>query len=112
MCGVILAIFVYKKGINFISTDSKIYKLLANQYCISYLYDVVIIKPYCALSKFLWKEIDVRIIDFMVDLVADICLCCGGKARLMHNGNLLSYLFLIAIGLFILLFAILLFVGI
>ena len=109
ICGVLLAIFIYKKGIRFLKEDSKIYQLLLNQYYIPYLYDIVIIKPYYALSKFLRKEVDIRIIDFMVDLVANISLWCGGKARIMQNGNLSSSLFLIALGLFILLFAVLLF---
>ena len=109
ICGVLFAIFIYKKGIRFIKEDSKIYKLLINQYYIPHLYDIVIIKPYYALSKFLWKEVDIRIIDFMVDLVANITLWYGGKARFMQNGNLSSSLFLIVLGLFILLFAVLLF---
>ena len=109
ICGVLLAIFIYKMGIKFIKEDSRIYKLLINQYYIPHLYDIVIIKPYYMLSKFLWKEVDIRIIDFMVDLVANISLWCGGKARFMQDGNLSSSLFLIALGLFILLFAVLLF---
>jgi len=86
------------------------YKLLANQYYLPYLWNKIIIQPYLVLSKFTWKEIDMKIIDTIVDVIAKGIYLGGEESRVMQTGNLSRalkwmvtgiafLLFLIAIGL-------------
>jgi len=86
------------------------YKLLANQYYLPYLWNKIIIQPYLVLSKFIWKEIDMKIIDTIVDVIAKGIYLGGEESRVMQTGNLSRalkwmvtgiafLLFLIAIGL-------------
>ncbi len=80
-----------------------LYILLKNQYYIPKLYEVVIFKPYYALSKFAWKQIDVRIIDFTVDLIARTLYKTGQESRKMQSGNLSDMLRWMVVGIVVLL---------
>lgn len=106
--GIIMAIVAYKKGYKMIDENCCFYKLLFNQYYIPKIYNTFIIKPYKALSSFLWKEIDLRIIDFVVDCIARFVLWGGEKSRVTQSGNLSQSLILMISGIFALLFILLL----
>ena len=80
-----------------------LYLLLKNQYYIPKLYEVAIFKPYYALSKFAWKQIDVRIIDFSVDLIARVLYKSGQQSRKMQSGNLSDMLRWMIVGTVVLL---------
>ena len=80
-----------------------LYILLKNQYYIPKLYEVAIIKPYYVLSKFAWKQIDVRIIDFTVDLIAKVLYKSGQESRKMQSGNLSDMLRWMVVGIVVLL---------
>ncbi|MCF6172401.1 MAG: NADH-quinone oxidoreductase subunit L [Campylobacteraceae bacterium] len=80
-----------------------LYLLLKNQYYIPQFYDAFIFKPYYWLSTFAWKQIDVRIIDFSVDLIAKTLYKLGQKTRKMQSGNLSDMLRWMVVGIVILL---------
>lgn len=80
-----------------------LYLLLKNQYYIPKIYEEVIFKPYYALSKFAWKQIDVRIIDFTVDLIARTLYKTGQESRKMQSGNLSDMLRWMVVGIVVLL---------
>ncbi len=103
--------FAYKKYVSFNSVpdgtsrmeNSFIYKLLSNQYYIPKIYDEVFSKPYMQLSKFAWKEIDLKIVDATVDGIANVIYKTGEKTHTMQSGNLSSMLRWMVIGLVVLL---------
>ncbi len=89
--GIIFAVLKYNKSGTYFSKQFEhgiIYKLLANQYYVPYLIDKVLLKPYLALSKWSWKEIDMKIIDTMVDTIASGVYAGGEESRAMQTGNL------------------------
>lgn len=97
--GVLYAIYKYRTGGFSKQVETlPLYKLLSNQYYIPKFYEVAILKPYYSLSKFAWKQIDVRIIDFTVDLIARTLYFMGQKSRKMQSGNLSDMLRWMAVG--------------
>ena len=98
--GILVAVFKYKKG-GFSKSweDKAIYKLLINQYFIPKIYEKLISKPYYAISVWVWKTIEIRLIDATVDSLAHFVNKLGVKARPIQSGNLSSSLRLMAVGL-------------
>ena len=104
--------FAYKK---YMSSDIKVpdgtsemensfkYKLLINQYYIPYFYEEFLVKPYRALSRVFWKDIDMKIVDGTVDGIANIIYNTGKNTRGMQSGNLSTMLKWMVAGLVILL---------
>ncbi len=92
--------FAYKKYGNWSSVPdgtSKMenrfcYKLLWNQYYIPKFYDEVFSKPYAELSRIAWKQIDLKIVDAMVDGIANFIYKTGENTRDIQNGNLSTML--------------------
>ncbi len=74
------------------------YKLLINQYYIPALYEKFITVPYAKLSRFAWKQIDQRIVDAIVDLIATSIYKLGEVSKRMHTGNLSTMLRLMTLG--------------
>ena len=68
------------------------YQLLINQYYIPYFYEEYLTKPYRELSAIAWKEIDLKIVDASVDMVANLFYNTGEKTHVMQNGNLSTML--------------------
>ncbi len=79
------------------------YKILYNQYYIPYFYDEYIVKPYDELSKIFWKDIDMKIVDATVDMVANTFYKTGEATRGMQDGNLSTMLRWMVIGLVVML---------
>ncbi len=102
--GILYAVYKYTTG-GFSKEVEKypVYKLLANQYYIPAFYDKCIVKPYIAISAFLWQKIDVAIVDMTVDAIAKVLYKSGDKARVMQSGNLSNMLRLMVFGLLVLL---------
>ncbi|WP_331775153.1 NADH-quinone oxidoreductase subunit L [Sulfurospirillum sp. 1612] len=97
--GVLFAIYKYKRGGFSKEVEAlPLYKLLINQYYIPKFYEVAILKPYYMLSKLAWQKIDVKIIDFTVDLIARTLYKMGSKSRKMQSGNLSDMLRWMAVG--------------
>ncbi|HHO42357.1 MAG TPA: NADH-quinone oxidoreductase subunit L [Epsilonproteobacteria bacterium] len=108
LAGIILAWVKYGKGLkrNEKVENRFVYKLLANQYYIPQIYEALISKPYAELSKFLWKKVDMRIVDAIVDGIANFIYTTGDEMRKMQTGNLSHYLNWMAGGaVFLLIFA-------
>jgi NADH-quinone oxidoreductase subunit L len=93
LSGIGFAVYKYKRG-GFSQSleNSSVYKLLINQYFIPKLYDVAICKPFTSLSRFLWKNIDLKVVDSSVDMIAKTLYGAGEKTRKMQSGNLSSML--------------------
>ena len=79
------------------------YNLLYNQYYIPKMYDEVFAKPYRELSKIAWKEIDLKIVDATVDMIANTIYKTGENTRDTQNGNLSTMLRGMVFGLVVLL---------
>lgn len=105
--GIILAIFIYRKNSKFWHKDkiqeNCFYKLLANQYYIPKIYDMVFVRSYKAIAEFLWKEVDLKIIDFVVDLIAQVFMEGGKNARKTQSGILSQSLIFMFGGIFVVL---------
>jgi len=83
--------------------DSPLYQLLANQYYIPLMYERYITKPYAELSDTLWNKVDVKIVDAIVDGIAQFIYSSGDKSRKIQTGNLSNYLNWMAMGAVVLL---------
>lgn len=102
--GIAFAIFMYKRG-GFPKSweESAGYKLLSNQYYIPKLYELYIMRPFTSVARFAWLKIDIKIIDFTVDLIAKIVYSTGQNARKMQSGNLSDMLRWMVVGIVVLL---------
>ena len=79
------------------------YKLLINQYYIPQAYDRFIVQPFTRASAFAWQNIDNKIVDGTVDLIATTIYKTGDKTRAMQSGNLSKMLRWMVVGLVVLL---------
>lgn len=98
--GILFAVYKYKNG-GFSKSweDTFVYKLLSNQYYIPKFYEVCISKPYYAISVWVWKVIEIKLIDASIDGLAHFINKLGVKARPIQSGNLSSSLRLMSLGL-------------
>lgn len=107
--GIIFAILRYKETSAWWQKDRSniekgfFYKLLSNQYYIPRLYDIIFIRTYKVLSRFLWQGVDLKIIDFVVDLIARLFMKSGESARKLQSGILTQSLILMSAGIFVIL---------
>jgi NADH-quinone oxidoreductase subunit L len=91
LAGIGFAVWKFNKNGTYFSKYLEhgiIYKILANQYYVPHCIDNCLLKPYLKLSKFSWKNIDLRIIDTIVDTIANGIYLFGKKSRVMQTGNL------------------------
>jgi NADH-quinone oxidoreductase subunit L len=104
--GIAFAVMRFNKKGSYFSEalkDRFCYKLLANQYYLPKIIDEVLLKPYLKLSKFSWKEIDLKIIDTMVDAIANGFYAGGESGTAMQSGNLSKSLKWMGVGIAVLL---------
>ena len=102
--GIAFAIYMYSRGGFSKSLENRpCYKLLINQYFIPKLYVMYIMRPFTVLSHFMWQKIDVKIVDFTVDLIAKIIYTTGQNTRKMQSGNLSDMLRWMIVGMVVLL---------
>ena len=93
LVGILTAILLYRKGPLSEKWEQRLcYKILINQYYIPKIYDEVFSKPYLALSKIAWKQIDLKIVDATVDTIAHAIYKTGENTRDIQNGNLSTML--------------------
>jgi NADH-quinone oxidoreductase subunit L len=88
-----LAIKLYGKGPSLTAMGLRVkfkrtYDLLLNKYWVDEIYDAYIVKPLKDMSLFLWKIVDVVIIDGIVNGVGQACLLIGGLASFRMTGSL------------------------
>ncbi|WP_428026177.1 NADH-quinone oxidoreductase subunit L [Arcobacter sp.] len=106
IAGILFAVFKHKKSGTYFSESLKnrfCYKLLANQYFMPHFLEYVINRPYLALSKFAWKFIDLKIIDFIVDGIGKVVYTSGKGVRPLQSGNLSTLLKVMVYGFVLLL---------
>ncbi|WP_428024347.1 NADH-quinone oxidoreductase subunit L [Arcobacter sp.] len=106
IAGILFAVFKHKKSGTYFSESLKnrfCYKLLANQYFMPHFLEYVINRPYLALSKFAWKFIDLKIIDFIVDGIGKVVYTSGKGVRPLQSGDLSTLLKVMVYGFVLLL---------
>ena len=104
--GIAFAVLKFKKSGTYYSQGCKesfFYKLLANQYYIPLIIEKVLLRPYLGMSKFAWKEIDLKVVDAIVDGIAKFVYATGKEARAIQSGNLSTALRTMVIGVVVLL---------
>jgi NADH-quinone oxidoreductase subunit L len=75
---------------------------LYNSYYLNEFYDAAVVRPLNRLAVFLWKVVDVIIIDGAVLLTATVSRASGRTLRLIHTGRLEHYLAVLMIGMLVL----------
>jgi NADH-quinone oxidoreductase subunit L len=68
-----------------------LYELLRDKYRVDELYDALVVRPYVALSTFLWKVVDQELIDGFVNGVAGMIGTNGRVWRRAQTGNVQHY---------------------
>ncbi|MCL4533097.1 MAG: NADH-quinone oxidoreductase subunit L [Deltaproteobacteria bacterium] len=75
-----------------------VYELSYNKVYIDEIYDFLIVKPMLVFFDFLWKIVDIKIIDGAVNGIAGAFGNFSVKARKIQNGMLMSYILTLSIG--------------
>lgn len=75
-----------------------LYKLSYHKFYVDELYDMLIVKPLNALSRFFYKFIDKSIIDGFVNGVGDFVENSGKGIRQLQSGHVGFYIFMMVIG--------------
>ena len=98
--GIAVAVIKYRNGGFSKNWETRgIYKLLSNQYYIPKFYENFISKPYYAISVWMWKVVETKLIDASIDGLAHFINKLGVMIRPIQSGNLSSSLRLMALGL-------------
>ncbi|MGI8484285.1 MAG: NADH-quinone oxidoreductase subunit L [Thermomicrobiales bacterium] len=79
-----------------------LYDFLLNKWYLDEIYDLVIVRPMYAFSVFLWKVVDVNIIDAAVNGVATGIGAISQRLRHVQTGLVANYAFAIALGMVLL----------
>ncbi len=106
LSGIAFAVIKFRKDGKYFSEKFKnrpCYKILSNQYFMPHFIENVINKPYLVLSKFSWKNIDLKIVDAIVDGIAKLIYKSGEASRPIQSGNLSTSLRLMFVGITVLL---------
>jgi NADH-quinone oxidoreductase subunit L len=75
---------------------------LYNSYYLNEFYDSVVVRPLNRLAIFLWKIVDVIVIDGAVLLTATVSRASGRTLRMIHTGRLEHYLAVLMVGMLVL----------
>jgi len=70
---------------------SALYALIYNKYYVDEIYDAVFVRPTVAFSKWLWRVVDVGIIDALVNGSAAAIAANSGLWRRLQTGNVQHY---------------------
>jgi NADH-quinone oxidoreductase subunit L len=105
--GIFVAYLTYMRGSISARAISEqyqgVYNFLLNKWYLDELFDAVIVKPLRAFSMFLWKIVDVGIIDGAVNGVAYGISALSQRLRHVQTGLVANYALAIALGMVILL---------
>jgi NADH-quinone oxidoreductase subunit L len=90
------AIYCYASGPRAITVSTRkrfnlIYETLLNKYWVDEFYNEKIVGPLYEMSQFLWKIIDVKVIDGLVNLTGQAFLTVGGVVSFRMTGSLHRY---------------------
>lgn len=81
-----------------------VYSMLLNKYWVDEFYDRLIIQPLKEMSSFLWKIIDVKIINGFINGLGHLLLLISGLTSLKMSGNLQRQAMLFVFGVISLIF--------
>ncbi|MHB8231289.1 MAG: NADH-quinone oxidoreductase subunit L [bacterium] len=108
LLGIYIAYLLYiKKAVDpekIKSIFKPVYELSYNKVYIDEIYNFIIVKPLLAFAGFLWKVIDVKVIDGAVNGTASAFALFSDKAKKIQNGMLMSYILTLSVGVAALLF--------
>lgn len=103
---IIYAILRYRNGYNNSTEETQrnfLHRLLANQYYIPQFYKIVFVNSYSKIADFLWKKVEIKIIDGIVDSVGRILMFLSKTLQCVQTGNLTQSLRLMTFGVLIML---------
>lgn len=103
---IIYAILRYRNGYNKSTEETQrnfLHRLLANQYYIPQFYKIVFVNSYSKIADFLWKKVEIKIIDGIVDSVGRILMFLSKTLQCVQTGNLTQSLRLMTFGVLIML---------
>ncbi len=82
-----------------------LYRLVFDKWRVDELYNSVVVRPLVGVSrKFLWGTVDVKIIDFLVNLVGILAKIGSYGLRFFQTGYVQAYAFVILLGLVLIVF--------
>jgi NADH-quinone oxidoreductase subunit L len=104
LTGIALAFRVYGKGLG--STGAEplaekapaVYNALSHKYWVDELYDAIVVRPLHALSQGLWRILDTRVVDGMVNGIARTFEGLSAVARLFQTGFVGTYALFLTLG--------------
>ena len=76
-----------------------LYKLSLNKWYFDEIYNVILVKPTKKLGDFLWKIIDMKIVDGLPNGAAVFCKIMAGRVSKLQTGYLYSYSMWMVLGL-------------
>jgi NADH-quinone oxidoreductase subunit L len=68
-----------------------VHRLLVNKYYVDEIYDLLIVRPLAALSRFFWKVVDTFVIDGSINAGAFLTELTGDVGRFTTTGNVRNY---------------------
>lgn len=102
LIGIFLATRIYKKKTTLAANEAALgtpYKLAYNKFYVDEIYDGGIVQPTYKISRnFLWKIIDVKVIDGIVNGMAYTTAYSGQWLRKIQTGIVQNYAIMIAVG--------------
>ena len=84
--------------IEFAGRFAGLYRAVYNKWYVDELYENTVVKPIGALCAFLWKYVDMLIIDGLVNGLAQTCAAAGSGIRRLQGGQIAGYLTTMAVG--------------
>ncbi len=100
------AFAIFRRGVPAIPKSVEpVQTLLENKYWVDEGYAAAIVRPFWAVSRWLWKAVDAALIDGVVNGVGALALAAGGAVRRWTTGNTQIYALSIFLGLLALLAA-------
>ncbi len=100
-------LFLVRKSQRAANQEKGVHDFLFNSYYVNEFYDLAVVKPIYKVSVFLWKVIDVIVIDGAVMLTARASAFSGKAIRRLQTGNLEHYLLSFIFGMLIILYLLL-----
>ena len=82
-------------------------RLLAGKYFVDELYAAVIVRPFRLLSEALWRLVDVRLIDGVINLLGGVTRAFSFVFRFAQSGYVQTYAFVVVLGVLVLLLRVL-----
>jgi len=76
-----------------------LYKLSLNKWYFDEIYDMILVKPTKKLGDFLWKIIDMKIVDGLPNGAAAFCKIMAGRVSKLQTGYLYNYSMWMVLGL-------------